>query len=105
MKAILILVCCLVSMTTLAQSDTSMVSVARKSLDNFKKGVNADNFKQFNFSTLGEIQNATVGPEIVNSFIRLDELKAHKEGDATRLLKPSAKRILVLNNANQQAIG
>ena len=96
---------CLISMTILAQQDTSMVSVARRSLDNFKKGVNADNFRQFKFSTLEEAQGATVGPEITNSFIRLDELKAFRDGDATRLVKPSGKRILILNNADQQPVG
>lgn len=98
-------VCCLVALTTLAQNDTSMVSVARRSLDNFKKGVNADNFKMFKFSSLEEIQNASVGPEVSNSYIRLDELKAYREGDATRLVKSSQKRILILNNSNQQPIG
>ncbi|HTJ48116.1 MAG TPA: hypothetical protein VL443_01585 [Cyclobacteriaceae bacterium] len=102
----LIVMVCLISQAAIAQNDTSAVSVARESLTNFKKSISRENYKQFNFSSFEEGQNSTLGEEVTNQYIRLDELKSFKEGNSPdQLIKSTGRKIVALNNSNQDVVG
>jgi hypothetical protein len=102
----LVVVMCLLTQTVIAQNDTSAVSIARESLTNFKKSINRENYKQFNFSSFEEGQNSTLGEEVTSQYIRLDELKSFKEGNSSdQLIKSSGRKIVALNNSNQEVVG
>src|SRR6266849_8679948 len=68
--------------------------VAERGLDTLKRLVNEQNFREFGFEELREVEDAKLGPSVPVFYVPLTSLKEYKgKGDTRKLIEDARRRL------------